>query len=311
MCCAPSARRTANAQVILMTGAATVDTAIEAVKAGALDYLSKPFDFERLGSLLRGVKEAREDREVLLSADADGRRAARLPRDDRPQPRHAGAVPIGAAAGAARADRAGHRRNRHRQGAGRQGAVTRGPARATSAFSPSTARRSSRRCSKASSSATCAARSPARTESKVGLFEHAHGGTLFLDEVGELPLPLQPKLLRAVEYGEVQRVGSLETRKLDVSVVAATNRICGPTSTAGRFRSDLFYRLSILEIHIPPLRERREDIPYLAAAFIREIRRTLRSTDHRPHPCSRKAIAAGDVARQHPRAAECRSSARA
>jgi transcriptional regulator with PAS, ATPase and Fis domain len=103
------------------------------------------------------------------------------------------------------------------------------------------------------------------------VFEHAHGGTLFLDEAGELPLALQPKLLRAVEYGEIQRVGSLETRKLDVSVVAATNRNLRAEIDAGRFRRDLYYRLSILEIYVPPLRERREDIPYLAAAFIRDI----------------------------------------
>jgi DNA-binding NtrC family response regulator len=105
----------------------------------------------------------------------------------------------------------------------------------------------------------------------VGVFEHANGGTLFLDEVGELPLALQPKLLRAVEYGEVQRVGSLDARKADVCVIAATNRDLRVESAAGRFRSDLFYRLSIIEIHLPPLRERREDIPYLTAGFVREI----------------------------------------
>ena len=115
-------------------------------------------------------------------------------------------------------------------------------------------------------------------DSKPGMFEHANGGTLFLDEVGELPLQLQPKLLRAVEYGEVQRVGSLETRTVDVSVIAATNRDLNAEVAAGRFRSDLFYRLGILEMHIAPLRERREDIPYLTAAFIREIADRL----HRP-----------------------------
>jgi transcriptional regulator with GAF, ATPase, and Fis domain len=109
------------------------------------------------------------------------------------------------------------------------------------------------------------------TDTKVGLFEHADGGTLFLDEVGELPLPLQAKMLRAVEYGEVQRVGSLETRKADVFAVAATNRDLRGWATQGRFRSDLFYRLSTIELHIPPLRDRREDIPYLTASFVREF----------------------------------------
>jgi two-component system, NtrC family, response regulator HydG len=107
-------------------------------------------------------------------------------------------------------------------------------------------------------------------ETKVGVFEHADGGTLFLDEVGELPLSVQPKLLRAVEYGEVQRVGSLETRHVDVRVIAATNRDLRAESAVGRFRSDLYFRLSVLEIHLPPLRDRREDIPLLTAAFIRE-----------------------------------------
>jgi two-component system response regulator HydG len=108
------------------------------------------------------------------------------------------------------------------------------------------------------------------TETKVGVFEHADGGTLFLDEVGELPLSVQPKLLRAVEYGEVQRVGSLEPKRVDVRVVAATNRDLRAEAAAGRFRSDLFYRLGIMEIHLAPLRERREDIPLLTAAFLRE-----------------------------------------
>jgi len=108
------------------------------------------------------------------------------------------------------------------------------------------------------------------TDAKVGLFEHADNATIFLDEVGELPLSLQAKLLRAVEYGEVQRVGALETRKTDVTVIAATNRDLVTEVAAGRFRSDLYYRLGILELYIVPLRDRREDIPYLTAAFIRQ-----------------------------------------
>jgi transcriptional regulator with GAF, ATPase, and Fis domain len=109
------------------------------------------------------------------------------------------------------------------------------------------------------------------TETKVGVFEHVDGGTLFLDEVGELPLSVQPKLLRAVEYGDIQRVGSLETKRVDVRVIAATNRDLRSESAAGTFRSDLFYRLSIMEIALAPLRERREDIPLLVAAFVKEF----------------------------------------
>jgi transcriptional regulator of aromatic amino acid metabolism len=108
------------------------------------------------------------------------------------------------------------------------------------------------------------------TDTKVGLFEHADKGTLFLDEIGELPLTIQAKLLRAVDQGEVQRVGSLEGKHVDVAVIAATNRDLRTEAANGRFRSDLYYRLSVMQIHIVPLRERREDIPYLSAVFIRE-----------------------------------------
>jgi two-component system response regulator HydG len=106
-------------------------------------------------------------------------------------------------------------------------------------------------------------------ETKAGLFEAAHGGTLFLDEVGELPSSIQAKLLRVIENGEVQRVGSVETRNVDVRLVAATNRDLRVEVEAGRFRSDLFYRLNIAQINLPPLRDRREDIPFLTSAFVR------------------------------------------
>jgi len=86
--------------------------------------------------------------------------------------------------------------------------------------------------------------------------------------VGELPLSVQAKLLRTLEFGEVQRVGSLETRRIDVTVIAATNRDLRTEVAAGRFRGDLFYRLNVVEVELPPLRDRREDIPYLTAAFI-------------------------------------------
>ncbi len=106
------------------------------------------------------------------------------------------------------------------------------------------------------------------TSDRRGLFEAAHGGTLFLDEIGELPLHLQVKLLRALQEGEIRRVGDTSPRAVDVRVVAATSRDLGAMVEEGTFRQDLLYRLDVLTVRIPPLRERRDDIGPLVAHFV-------------------------------------------
>jgi two-component system response regulator HydG len=106
------------------------------------------------------------------------------------------------------------------------------------------------------------------TSDKKGLFEVAHTGTLFLDEIGEMPLEMQVKLLRVLQSGDIQKVGAVKQVTVDVRIVTATNRKLDEEVAAGRFREDLFYRLSVVPIVVPPLRERRDDIPLLVQHFI-------------------------------------------
>jgi DNA-binding NtrC family response regulator len=118
---------------------------------------------------------------------------------------------------------------------------------------------------------------------RVGRFELADGGTLFLDEIANVPLNLQAKLLRVLEIGEMERVGSSKTRRVDARVISATNAALPEEVAAGRFRQDLLFRLNTIEIHLPPLRERREDIPVLASHFLgvhaRRYRKNLQGFD--------------------------------
>jgi DNA-binding NtrC family response regulator len=122
-----------------------------------------------------------------------------------------------------------------------------------------------------------------------GKFELAHRGTLFLDEVGDMPAAMQAKVLRVLQEGELERVGGQQTIRVDVRVVAATNKDLRAEVEAGRFREDLWYRLNVVPIHVPPLRERKEDLPELAARFLAEA---CERNGRRPMQLSRDAIVA-------------------
>ena len=131
-------------------------------------------------------------------------------------------------------------------------------------------------------------------------FEQAEGGTLFLDEIGELELSLQAKLLRVLEEGSFRRVGGLKDLPLDVRVIAASNRDLKSEGEAGRFRSDLFYRLSVIQIDIPPLRDRGDDIRVLAEHYLSNFRTRLRRKIDGidPEALARAEVAIGRVLRE-------------
>ena len=161
-----------------------------------------------------------------------------------------------------------------------------------------------RRCSTRSCSGTCAARSPARTRNKKGLIEVAEKGTIFLDEIGEMSPLVQVKLLRVLQERQFRRLGGTEEVEADIRVIAATNRDLAKMVAEGTFREDLFYRINVIPMRLPPLRERVEDIPLLAEHFV------VRFATQMGKPITgisgaRDGLPAGlRLAREHPRARE-------
>ncbi len=125
---------------------------------------------------------------------------------------------------------------------------------------------------------------------RIGRFELADGGTIFLDEIGNVPFRQQAKLLRVLESGEVERVGSSRSRQLDVRVISATNADLRAACSAGQFREDLLFRLNTVEVHLPPLRERREDIPILAGHFLSSHATRYRRQIHGLDPSALQAL---------------------
>jgi DNA-binding NtrC family response regulator len=251
-------------EVIMITAFGTIDTAIEAMKRGAYDYITKPFKTDEILAVVRRALEkiGLADEVRRLKADGAGRFHDMV--------------------GASPAMRAVFDYVRR---------VARSPASVLVSGESGTGKELIARAIHAESgragpvvAVNCAAvpetlmegeffgvRKGAYTdarEDRKGLFEQAHGGTLFLDEVGEIPLNLQSKLLRALQDRVVRRVGDDKEIATDVRIVAATNADLKAEVAAGRFREDLYYRINVIPIHLPPLRDRREDIPLLAETLV-------------------------------------------
>jgi DNA-binding NtrC family response regulator len=279
--------------VIVMTAYGSISDAVSAVKGGALDFLAKPIDPDHLLLLVaRALAERRLVTEnYLLKEQLASERGAPVIVGEDPRMKQVGQALQRAAATDATVLIEGE------SGTGKELF-----ARALHALSP--------RAREPFVPINCAAIPEGLLETelfghekgaftgavgrKPGRFELAHGGTLFLDEIGDLPLALQPKILRAVEGQRFERVGGTASIKVDARVVAATNHNLQARVAEGRFRSDLFFRLSVFPVTVPPLRERSADIPLLARHFIERFCRDLKK------PELRLSAAAGDALSAYP-----------
>jgi two-component system response regulator HydG len=261
---------TPETEVIVMTGYPSYETALEAMDAGAYDYLNKPIDLNILRAKIRKALEKQKlvRSNVELKKQLDKRYGFEGIIGGSEPMQEVFDVLRQVSASTATVLILGE------TGTGKELV-----ARAIHANSP---RRGNRFMA-----LNCAALSETILESELfghekgaftgavqqrkGRFEYAHGGTLFLDEVGDLPAATQVKLLRVIEYGEVFRVGSNEPVKVDVRLIAATHKDLGALIREGTFREDLYYRLKVVTIELPPLRERLEDLPLLINSFLDEF----------------------------------------
>lgn len=262
-----------NIAVILVTGFYSVDSAIEAIRRGAQDFLCKPLDEERLVKALDELAEVSTRRSQIRALDEQllsnfefegivGRSPAMLEMLDlaRKISRHYTNVLVTGPTGSGKelVARALHQMS----------PVTRQKFAVCNCSALVDTLLESQLFGHMRGSFTGA------TDTRAGLFEFANGGSVFLDEVGETSPQMQAKLLRVIQNREIQRVGSPEVKKVDVRVIAATNRELRSEVLAGRFREDLFYRLSSLEIRVPGLSDRTEDIPILVRYFLRKYGET-------------------------------------
>lgn len=257
--------------VVLMTAHYTTETAVEAIKKGAADYLNKPVSIttlrERIGKLAAEAERRRRtlafDDEMLAASEFEGivgrsPLVSELFSKIRRIAPHYRAVLIAGETGTGK-DLVARALHRLSPAASGRFVVLNCSAVVETLFE-------SELFGHVKGSFTGA------TNDKIGLIEHAHGGTLFLDEIGDMPLATQAKLLRVLQNQEVQRVGSLSARKVDVRVIAATNHDLRAAIAGKRFREDLYYRLSMVEIRVPRLEERKEDLPLLDAISSRASR---------------------------------------
>ena len=260
--------------VIVMTAFGSTQTAVAALKLGAHDYLTKPFDIEELKIVVRGSLEKRQLKEENLLLKAEFRSRHGLDRIVGVSPAMVAVFDlVRSVAGT----------NSTILIAGESGTGKELVAKAIHALSP--------RRDAPFVSINCGALTETLLESelfghmkgaftdahqtKKGLFEAAHRGTLFLDEVGETPPAMQVKLLRALQDKKIRRVGGTDEMEVDVRVVAATNRPLERLVEERRLREDLFYRLNVIPIRLPPLRERQDDIPLLAAHFLQTLSKEM------------------------------------
>jgi len=271
-------------EVILMTAHYSTESAVEAIKKGAADYLNKPVSIAALREKIGGVVEiarkrqraSRLEDELLASAAFEGM-VGNSPtmwdmfsRIRRVAPHYRAVLVTGeTGTGKDLVAQALHRLSPAGQG---RYVVLNCSAVVETLFE-------SELFGHVRGSFTGA------SNDKAGLFEHAHGGTLFLDEIGDMPLATQAKLLRVLQNQEVQRVGSLTARKVDVRVVGATNHNLRAAIAEKRFREDLYYRLSMVEIKVPSLEERKEDLPllerHLIAKFASQYGKEIRGLTRR------------------------------